>query len=186
MMLRILHILIAAMELRGLYMTFSEGRWKIFVYYTQISNLLSLISSVLLIVLGQNAFVSSVRYLACCMLVFTFFVCACVLTPMGADPKELFLRGHSFYHHLACPLVSTLSYIFLEEHAGQGMVPVATAVTLCYGFTMIYLNAVNKVDGPYPFFKVHDQSKLATVLWMIVLFIAAGGLFTLLWYLAGK
>ncbi len=174
------------MELRGLYLTFSEGRWKIFVFYTQISNALSLISSLLLIFLGQNSFVSSVRYLACCMLVFTFFVCLCVLTPLGADPKELFLEGHSIYHHLSCPVLSTLSYIFLEAHAGRVMTPVATAVTLCYGLTMVYLNAVNKVDGPYPFFRVHNQSKLATVLWMFVLLFAAGALFTLIYLAAVK
>lgn len=180
MILIYVHAILAIMEARGLYLTFSEGKWKIFVYYTQISNAVSLISSLLLLVLGQNAFVSSVRYLACCMLVFTFFVCLLVLWPMGANPKMLFLEGHSIYHHLLCPVLSTLSYIFLEEHAGKFMVPVSVAVTLCYGFTMIYLNAVRKVDGPYPFFRVHDQSKLATVLWMIVLALAAGVLFTLI------
>ena len=37
------------------------------------------------------------------------------------------------------------------------------------GLIMLYLNGIRKVDGPYPFFRVHNQSVLATVLWMIVL-----------------
>ena len=184
MLIRIIHIVIALFELRGLVLAFPEGRWKIFVYYTQISNLLSLISSVMLAVFGDTAFISCVRYLACCMLVFTFFVCTCVLTPMGGDPKYLFLEGHCFYHHLVCPVLSTLVYIFLERHAGFAMVPAAVGVTLFYGLLMVYLNAVNIVDGPYPFFRVHNQSKLATVLWMAVLFLAAGVLFSLLWLAA--
>ena len=46
------------------------------------------------------------------------------------------------------------------------------------------LNAAGVVDGPYPFFKVHDQSKLATMLWMAALLIVAGVLFSLLWLAA--
>ena len=176
--------MVIILEIRGLILAFAEGGWKIFVYYTQISNLLSLISSVLFILLGQTAFVASIRYLGCCMLVFTFFVCACVLTPMGADPKYLFLEGHCFCHHLACPVLSTLSYILLERHAASSMIVVATIVTLFYGLTMVSLNAIDVVDGPYPFFRVHQQSTLATVLWMLVLFASAGILFTLLWLVA--
>ena len=31
-------------------------------------------------------------------------------------------------------------------------------VTLIYGIVMLYLNWIRKVDGPYPFFQVHQQS----------------------------
>ncbi len=186
MLLRIIHIAIFLLELRGLHLAFSEGGWKIFVYYTQISNLLSLISSAALVIFGDTVLIACIRYLACCMLVFTFFVCACALTPMGGDPKYLFLTGHCVYHHLICPVASTLVYVFLERHAGFAMVPIATGVTLFYGLLMVFLNAAGKVDGPYPFFRVHDQSKLATAAWMAVLFLAAGALFSLLWWAAGQ
>ena len=55
------------------------------------------------------------------------------------------------------------------------------------GLIMIFLNAVRVVDGPYPFFRVHDQSVPATVLWIfalmgvigaisaIIAFISSGG-----------
>ena len=184
MLLRIIHIAIILMELWGLYLSFSEGKWKIFIYYTELSNSLALVSSVLFLILGQTAFVTALRYIACCMLTFTFFVCLCVLIPMGVSPHYLFLEGHCFFYHLACPLVSVLTYVFLEEHAGKEMIPAAVAVTFLYGLVMVVLNAVSVVDGPYPFFKVHDQSKAATVLWMAVLLLAAGILFSLLWLAA--
>ena len=35
---------------------------------------------------------------------------------------------------------------------------------------MLILNGTGKADGPYPFFRVKDQSAAATVLWMLLLF----------------
>ena len=43
------------------------------------------------------------------------------------------------------------------------------AVTLVYGVIMLYMNYINKIDGPYPFLRIHNQSKTATVIWIIVL-----------------
>ena len=34
------------------------------------------------------------------------------------------------------------------------------------GLVMMYLNYRECFDGPYPFFRVNHQSRLATVLWM--------------------
>ncbi len=41
---------------------------------------------------------------------------------------------------------------------------------------MLYLNWKEKIDGPYPFFRVRHQSSLATVLW----FAALTGIITLI------
>ena len=49
-------------------------------------------------------------------------------------------------------------------------------VTLVYGLIMLYLNAKSKYDGPYPFFRVHHQTKKATVLWVIILMVVIGGI----------
>ena len=183
----IINLALVLLELRGFYLSLKEGgSLRIFVYYTEISNLVSLVSSLLFVLLGQTLFVTRLRYLACCMLVFTFFVCLCALMPMGAEPRALFLEGHCFYLHTACPVISTLSYILFENHAGKGMIAFSVGVTLLYGFTMLFLNAIGKVDGPYPFFRVREQSGKATVLWMAVLCLAALGLSSGLWLLAGK
>ena len=34
---------------------------------------------------------------------------------------------------------------------------------------MLVMNGKGLFDGPYPFFRVRNQSKLATVVWMVVL-----------------
>ena len=47
------------------------------------------------------------------------------------------------------------------------MLPVI--LTFVYGAVMSVLNAKDNYDGPYPFFRVHDQSKAATAMWMAVL-----------------
>ena len=44
-----------------------------------------------------------------------------------------------------------------------------TILTFIYGITMLAMNAKGRFDGPYPFFRVHEQSKAATVIWMAVL-----------------
>ncbi len=54
------------------------------------------------------------------------------------------------------------------------MLPVI--VTLVYGLIMLVLNALRKVDGPYPFFRVHNQPLRATVLWMVVLLLVTAGI----------
>ena len=109
----------------------------------------------------------ALRYLSTCMLVMTFLVTTCVLIPMGGDAKTLLWSGNGIYHHVLCPVISTASYVLFEQHSGMIWLPVI--VTLLYGLIMLYLNGIRKVDGPYPFFRVHNQSVLATVLWMIVL-----------------
>ena len=129
------------------------------------------LSAGLYLLFGPGSAVTAVRYLATCALVMTFLVTVCVLIPMGGDPKKLLWGGNGLYHHILCPVISTISYIFLEKHAGRGMIVLPVLVTLVYGLIMLYLNAKNKYDGPYPFFRVHHQTKTATVLWVIILMV---------------
>ncbi len=164
---RILCIIVLLLEARGLLLSITDRKWKILVFYTQLSNLAAWVSALLLVILGQPMWVTAIRYLSTCMLVMTFFVTTCILIPMGGDPKKLLWSGSGLYHHVLCPIVSTVSYVFAEQHSGMIWLPVA--VTLVYGLVMLYLNGIRKVDGPYPFFRVHNQSVTATILWMIAL-----------------
>ena len=52
-----------------------------------------------------------------------------------------------------------------EQHSSRWYVPVI--VTMIYGFVMLCLNYAKVIEGPYPFFRVYEQSKKASVLWMI-------------------
>lgn len=179
---RILCILVLLLEARGLSLSITGRKWKILVFYTQLSNLAATVSALLLVILGQPMWVTVLRYLSNCMLVMTFFVTTCVLIPMGGDPKKLLWSGNGLYHHVLCPIVSTASYVFAEQHSGTIWLPVI--VTLVYGLVMLYLNGIRKVDGPYPFFRVHYQSAMATVLWMVALMAVMTGISAGVWALA--
>lgn len=179
---RILCVIVLLLEARGLSLSVSDRKWKILVFYTQLSNLAATVSALLLVVLGQPMWVTMLRYLSTCMLVMTFFVTTCVLIPMGGDPKKLLWSGNGLYHHVLCPIISTVSYIFAERHSGMIWLPVA--VTLIYGLVMLYLNGIRKMDGPYPFFRVHSQTALATALWMVVLMAVMTGISAGVWAIA--
>jgi hypothetical protein len=171
---RILCIIVLLLEVRGLSLSIANRKWKILIFYTQLSNLAAAVSSLLLVLLGEPAWVTALRYLSTCMLIMTFLVTACVLVPMGGDPKTLLWSGSGLYHHVLCPIISSASYIFAERHSGMIWLPVL--VTLVYGLVMLYLNGIGKVDGPYPFFQVWTMPVWMSVLWFAVLFMLAFGL----------
>ena len=179
---RILCLVILLLEARGLSLSVSDRRWRVLVFYTQLSNLITTVSAMLLVGLGQPPWVTTLRYLSTCMLVMTFFVTTCVLIPMGGDPKKLLWSGNGLYHHVLCPILSTISYTFVERHSDIIWLPVI--ITLIYGLIMLYLNWIRKVDGPYPFFRVHNQTALATVLWMVVLMAVMAGISAGVWAMA--
>ncbi len=171
-MARILNLIIVILEI----LTFSKslkGRSikKSFVFYTQISNLITLISSLSLVILGPKDIVEIFRFLSVCMLIMTFFVTVCVLVPMSKDLKGLMLSGSGLYHHLIIPILSTLTYLFLENRVSIKWFWLPAAVTLVYGLIMLYLNYKEKVEGPYPFFMINRIGGKKTALWMVGLMI---------------
>ena len=184
MMARILCLIILALELRGLSLSLPGRKWMALVFYTQLSNLVTAVSALCLIIFGQPYWVTVLRYISTCMLVMTFFVTTCVLIPMGGDPKKLLWSGNGLYHHVLCPVISTASYIIVEMHAGKGLIALPVMLTLVYGLIMLYLNWKGKVDGPYPFFRVRNQGVRATVLWMVVLMAVITTIGILVWAVA--
>ncbi len=149
----------------GLYLSFRRGRWKILQFYTQLSNIVALLSSVLFLLAGEKA--AWLRYTGVCMLVMTFFVTLCILVPMGAGFKKMMFTDSGLFHHTLCPVLSAASYLLWERHVSLWFIPVA--LTFVYGMVMLYLNWKEKVDGPYPFFRIRRQGAPATVLWYLAL-----------------
>jgi hypothetical protein len=96
---RILCLIILLLEIRGLSLSITDRKWMILIFYTQLSNLVTTVSALLLLIIGQPYFVTALRYLSTCMLVMTFLVTACVLIPMGGNPKKLLWSGNGLYHH---------------------------------------------------------------------------------------
>ena len=170
MIVRIICLIILILDARVLYLTFGIRRWKMLVFYTQLSNIAAMLSVLLVVIFGETSFTSLIRYISSCMLVMTFIVTAFVLVPMGGSAKILLFSGNGLYLHLIIPILSVGSYMLLERHVSNVLYfLVPTVLTFIYGMLMLYLNYKDVVEGPYPFFKVKDQSVPATVLWMSVL-----------------
>ena len=161
------NILVLILEARGLYISISARKWQVLAYYTQLSNIVTAIASVCLLCFGAGSFTAGFRYLSTCMLTMTFLITLFVLVPMGGGFRKLMLSGNGLYHHTLCPAVSVTSYILWEQHNTILIVPIL--VTLVYGIIMLLMNYYRKFDGPYPFFRVHNQSRTATAIWVLVL-----------------
>ena len=162
-----INIAVIILEIIGLRISTSERKWKIFAYYTQISNIITLVSSFVLVAARSNELSVVLRYLSSCMLTMTFMITLFVLVPMGGGFRKLMLSGNGLYHHTLCPILSVTSYIMWEQHSSLWILP--TVLTFIYGIIMLFMNGKGLFDGPYPFFRVRNQSKLATVVWMVVL-----------------
>ena len=169
---RVINTIIVLFECIAFYKSFSVRKWKILIFYTQISNLIALLASLLFVILGAVPFVESLRYTTTCMLIMTFLVTALYLVPITKDLKGLMLSGSGLYHHLLCPVLSAVSYFVFEVKAPHGAVYAPAVITLVYGLIMLYLNATGRVDGPYPFFRIKKIGVWSTVKWMAVLMIA--------------
>ena len=179
---RIFGLILIALEIRSIPLSVDVYKLRSLAFYTRLSNIAALISSLLLCVFGQSHAVTVLRYLAVSMMVMTFFVTAFVLVPMGADAKRMLWSGSGLYHHILCPVITTFSYLVLEDHARAGFIWLPAAVTLGYGLTMLYLNWKKIYDGPYPFFKVHEQTAAKTVMWVAVLLASVTLISTFVWF----
>ena len=171
-MARLLNLIIVILEVIAFAKAWKRtGIKKSMVYYTQLSNAITMISSLLLVILGQKYFVEVLRFLSAGMLVMTFFVTLCVLVPMTGNIKGLMFSGSGLFHHLIVPVLSVLSFLFAEDRVPMTWIWLPVVVTLIYGLIMLYMNASGKIDGPYPFFQVKRLGKRLTVLWMAGLLI---------------
>ena len=116
-MVIIVNCAVIILEIIGLWISVSDRKREIFVYYTQLSNIITLIASVVLVSTGSTEVSVTLRYLSSCMLTMTFLITLFVLVPMGAGFKRMMLSGNGLYHHTLCPVLSAASYIMLEEHS---------------------------------------------------------------------
>jgi len=153
-------VLVIFFECIGLRISIAGRKWGILAYYTQLSNLIALVSSLLYLVAAGTKAVTLLRFLTVSVLTMTFLITVFVLVPMGGSAKKLLFSGNGLYHHVICPILSVGSYFL----------------------TMVTLNGLRKYDGPYPFFRVHRQSGLATVIWLLVLLTVIGSISTALYF----
>ena len=189
-------IAIIAGETAGLVLSIQKhGFWKQFQYYTQWSNYILFIITVIHLICrirdhGKQekqmpAWVERCRYYATCLTTVTFLVTVCILIPWYGHPEFFMLETNGLFHHLLCPVLAIVSLLFLRRMEKQES-RIAVIPTLLYGIVMYTLNYLRIVDGPYPFLKVHDQPWYMSVLWFLVLLGVAYGVAVVLRKLCGR
>ena len=156
------------------------------LYYTQLSNVVAVIASAIFIAFRNTenerlrAFVRSCRYLSACGLTMTFIVVMCIFIPFGGS-FDLVVRllGHvnGFLHHLVCPVISVVSYIFFEDGVkSRKAILIPFTATAIYAFTVYLLNYLRLAPAPYPFFAVYDHPLWEIAAWFVGLMLLVTGI----------
>ena len=185
-----LDLAIIAGEIAGLVFSVEKnGWWKQFVYYTQCSNYLLLIVTVIHLVCllrrSVPAWVERWRYVAACLTTVTFIVTVCVLIPWYGHPEYFLFQTNGLFQHLLCPLLAAAGLPFLRKMRKKDSL-LAVVPTAVYGTVFFALNYFGLFDGPYPFLRVHAQPWYMSVIWFAVILAAAYGAARALRLLCGK
>lgn len=187
------------------YVSAFHGGLKMFIYYTDCSNVLCLLVSAIFVVFmlpalskGRTSgfvstymmqhykgeaemprWISMIRYIASCCLMLTFLVVLFVLGPKDGYEDQL-LGGVHLINHVIAPVLSLMSFLLLEtaEPLPKKAPFYAIIPTMIYAVILIGMNVAGLTAGPYFFLRVHDQSLVTTVLWIIVLL---GGNYLISW-----
>lgn len=166
--------LILILEGMGFFFSITDRGTEIFEYYTQISNILGVISIVLLIFdRKESAFTTVFRFTSVSMMILTLIIALFVLAPFATEltGKLVYLiNSNGLYHHVLCPLLSLISYVFFEKHVRRKyVILIPLGISCVYAVTMIVLNYLNRAEGPYPFFQIDEIGFVKTLIWFIVL-----------------
>lgn len=166
----IINIIILTLTLLSFAKTFFLEHSIAVEYYTNDSNILALISSLLFIIFykKEKDFVKDIRFLATSCLTVTFLVVVFVLCPMYSfNYKLLMFTDIYLVFHTIVPILSMFSYIVLEN--GSSKKYLCLIFTMIYAIILIILNILNLIKGPYPFLMVTTQNPLVTILWGIII-----------------
>lgn len=180
-------------EWRSLLKIWNGSGKRMFIYYTQDSNILamvvcaiSVIGTLVCLIMGKEKrpdWIRRIKHVAASCLAVTLIVEMCVLVPMNCRrlsdfPREFrygMLSGEMLYMHTVCPLLMIFSFLILEPGKRmKGNVYVCLIPTLIYGVVSLYMNYIRAYIGPYPFLYVYIQPVYMTVIWMILIFGGAG------------
>ncbi len=170
---------------------------KIFIFYTQDSNLFLFVTCVIMTIMqaqilwgkrkGVPLWAQRLKYMATCGVSLTFLVVIFILIPLaGMDSivDKLFTEA-KLYHHFLCPILAFLSFVVLEKQPEIHFIDTLYALipTAIYAIIMTIFNITHVVEGPYPFFKVYEQGVLMSCVWCTTILVTAYGIAVGVYYL---
>lgn len=176
----ILNILTAVTGCIGLAHAIATDGAGCFVFYTNISNALAVLSSVLLgawlafhvkeAADGKRPpeWILCLKFASLIMMTVTFIIVTAVLAPFGPGYYAMFIWGSRIWRHLICPGFAIAAGLFAENAwllskrriFFWGLLP-----TLLYGIVTFILNGTGVLTGPYPFLMVRNQSVPESAAW---------------------
>ncbi|MCQ2513641.1 MAG: hypothetical protein MJ089_00930 [Ruminococcus sp.] len=183
----VLNILIVILEFIGLIIAIGRYGSELTVFYTNDSNICSLIASAIFIPFLVKAiqkedanviprWVSLLKFLIVTCLAVTFLIVITVLAPTHEDGYvHMLFKYDLLYFHTLCPILSIVSFIFFEPIHNYNIKHsiIGTAPTLLYAIIAVILNITKVIYGPYPFLHVYEQSIIMSVIWFaVILFLA--------------
>lgn len=188
------------LEIITICLVVKTNKLKALLYYTDLSNAFALVVSGVMVVCGVVAlcknspqlpkWIVELRFVSAVMLVITFSIVICFLAPwFGVKGYKLFLfEGSMLLSHTICPLFSTIS-LFTVERGMIEKIKSTTYVlypTLGYGLTVLTLNILGVVVGPYPFFMVNHFHWAIITIWCVGVLVWCYLMSLLIWMVARK
>lgn len=178
----ILNWLFLAAEAAGTVLSLRGMGMHTFMFYTQDSNYLAMTVGIIFALFALRQLLYSkpvphwvyvLRYISACCLALTFTVVLAVLVPMSGPAAlvPMFTGGSMLYHHLLCPVMSVVSFVFFERdaHIESRETVWALLPTFIYAAVLVALNFTRTVYGPYPFLHVYEQPIWMSAVWAVVI-----------------
>ena len=191
----VFNLAIVVFEIVALVLSLKRRGWQVLLFFTQISNYFSLVSSIIFVTKAAaslktnnskpKTWVHVLRFVSTCLLMVTFLMVIFVLIPFMPQNAIFWLFGNSnLFQHTICPILSVVSFLTFEntESLSKKSLFFAILPTVLYGAVMLTLNLLKLVTGPYPFFYVYEFAWFVSVPWLggILLFVLAINVFVYL------
>lgn len=172
-----LNLTIVIMEIIAFIVTIQERHKITFEFYTEESNILALVTSLLfLIYLLKNnkvpKWLGYLKYMSTIALVLTILVVIFILCPDNDFNFGFMLFYKSLLvHHFLAPIISFITFVFFDEIKVNTIKEnfIGVLFTLLYGIVIIPLNIIRVIEGPYPFLLVYEQPVWKSIIWVIFL-----------------
>lgn len=173
----VLNILIVLLEIIGLIVNLSFNKRIGIQFYTTLSNIFVLITSLIFIIYLLNKkdipkYLKIMKLSSNVCISITFLVVIFVLSPMfNFNYVYMLFHNEFLYYHFLCPILSIIAFIYFDELGDFNKKDsyFGFSFTLVYSIVLATLNILKIVYGPYPFLKVYEQSIIASALWFVLI-----------------